>query len=78
MRERLRKKHFRYIGFTINQTGNGIILDQSEYMNKLECAILDPQRVANKDDILTLDEQTNYRQLVGQINWAVQGSRPLK
>lgn len=45
-------------------------------MNKLECPFLDPQRLANKDDILTPDEQTNYRQLVGQINSAVKDSRP--
>ena len=70
---KIEEKHFRYIGSTINQTGNGVILDQSEYINKLECPILGPQRLANKDDIVTPDEQTNYRQLVGQINWVAQG-----
>ena len=30
----------------------------------------------DKHGRLTLEEQTAYRQLIGQINWVVQGSRP--
>ena len=29
-----------------------------------------------KHDVLNSREQTTFRQLVGQLNWAVQGSRP--
>ena len=28
-----------------------------------------------KNELLNAQEQTTYRQLIGQINWAVQGSR---
>ena len=30
----------------------------------------------DKHDLLTLEEQTAYRQLIGQINWVKQRSRP--
>ena len=29
-----------------------------------------------KEDLLTAKEQSTYRQIVGQMNWAVQGTRP--
>ena len=45
-------------------------------MNNINCPVLDPRRIANKADILNSKEQSLYRQIVGQINWAVQGSRP--
>ena len=37
---------------------------------------LDPGRVAEKNEPLNEKEQTMYRKLIGQLNWAVQGSRP--
>ena len=37
---------------------------------------LDPARASSKQDKLQPDEQKVFRQLVGLINWAVQGSRP--
>ena len=37
---------------------------------------IDPKRAQDKQSKLTSEEQTEYRQLIGQINWAVQGTRP--
>ena len=37
---------------------------------------IDPNRAQDKQSSLTSEEQTEYQQLVGQINWAVQGTRP--
>ena len=37
---------------------------------------IDPKRAQDNQSKLTLGEQTEYRQLIGQINWAVQGTRP--
>ena len=37
---------------------------------------LDPGRAGAKNKLLNEQEQTTYRQIVGQLNWAVQGSRP--
>ena len=59
----------------MEQKENGIILDQSDYMYNLNSPTLDPGHTTNKSDILNSEEQSLYRQIVGQINWAVQGSR---
>lgn len=72
----MEEKVFRYIGFKVEQRENGIILDQSDYMYNLNSPTLDPRHTTNKSDILNSEEQSLYRQIVGQINWAVQGSRP--
>lgn len=45
-------------------------------METLTTEVTDPTRALNKRDILGPDEQTIYRKLLGQLNWAVQGSRP--
>ena len=73
---KIEEKNFTYIGFHIHQNENGIILDHSEYMNKIENAKIDPSKASMKDDVLCPSEQTLYRKLIGQINWAVQVSRP--
>ena len=38
--------------------------------------VIYPKRAQDKQSTLTAEEQTEYRQLIGQINWAVQGTRP--
>ena len=73
---KVEEKVFRFIGFKVEQNENDIILDQSNYMYNLNSPVLDPRRIANKAGILNSEEQSVYRQIVGQINWAVQGSRP--
>ena len=67
---------FRYIGFKVKQYENRVILDHSEYIERMKNETVDPKRATDKKEILTTQEQKLYRQLVGQLNWAVQGSRP--
>ena len=55
---------------------NRVILDHSEYIERMKNETVDPKRATDKKEILTTQEQKLYRQLVGQLNWAVQGSRP--
>ena len=38
--------------------------------------ILEPKRASAKNEPFNAQEQTTYRKLIGQLNWAVQGSRP--
>lgn len=45
-------------------------------METLTTEVIDSTRALNKQDILCPDEQTMYRKLLGQLNWAVQDSRP--
>ena len=65
-----------YIGFKVKQYENRVILDHSEYIERMKNETVDPKRATDKKEILTTQEQKLYRQLVGQLNWAVQGSRP--
>ena len=73
---KIEQKNFKYIGFQISQNDGSIILDHSGYMDKIENLTIDPGRASMKHDILNPSEQTLYRKLIGQINWAVQVSRP--
>ena len=68
--------NIRYIGFKVKQYENRVILDHSEYIERMKNETVDPKRATDKKEILTTQEQKLYRQLVGQLNWAVQGSRP--
>jgi len=67
---------FQYIGFRMMQGDYGIRLDHSRYMENLEHTHLEPDRTSQKTNQLTMAEQKLYRNLIGQITWAVQGSRP--
>ena len=73
---KVEENNFNYIGFRIVQESNAIILDQSSYVENMKNKVLDPNRAKDKQSKLTTEEQTEYRQLIGQINWAVQGTRP--
>lgn len=73
---KMEEKTFKYIGFQIQQLSNKITLDHSNYINNMMNVTLDPGRAAEKNELLNEKEQTLYRKLIGQLNWAVQGSRP--
>ena len=73
---KVEERSFNYIGFRIIQESNAIILDQSRYVENMKNKVIDPKRAQDKQSKLTSEEQTEYRQLIGQINWAVQGTRP--
>ena len=60
----------------ITETSSNKSLDSSEINIAKENETVDPKRATDKKEILTTQEQKLYRQLVGQLNWAVQGSRP--
>lgn len=67
---------FRYIGFGIIQNDKEITMDQGKYITDLEGIRIDPGRAKERNSPLTLEEQRQFRSLVGQCNWAAQGTRP--
>ena len=73
---KVEEKTFKYIGFGIQQLPSKIILDHSEYIDKIKNVTIDPKRVSENNEPLNEREQTLFRQIIGQLNWAVQGSRP--
>ena len=61
----MEEKEFRHIGFKVKQLENRIIIDHSEYIDKMKNKTVDPKRASNKQEQLTAQEQNTYRQLVG-------------
>ena len=76
MAGKVEELNFTYIGFKIEQTRDGIQLDHSAYVQKLDSPQIDPVRASQKQCELSNNEQSQYRRLVGQLNWAVQRLRP--
>lgn len=60
--------NFKYIGFQIKQSENGILLDHSAYMDKLDQPQMDPVRASQRQDLLNEHEQSEYRRL----NWSIE------
>ena len=73
---KLVKNSFRYIGFDVSQTKDGVLLDQNKYVDKIEPITVDEKGLQNKDIPLTKSQHTALRSLAGSLNWAVQGTRP--
>ena len=75
---KVEEKTFKYIGFGfgIQQLPSKIILDHSEYIDNIKNVTIDPKRALENNEPLNEREQTLFRQIIGQLNWAVQGYRP--
>ena len=73
---KLENKNFQYVGFHMAQTKEGIMLDQANYLDNLDIPEKSSRRLSRKNDPLSEQEMTEYRSLVGRLNWIVQGTRP--
>ena len=67
---------FSYCGYQIAQSETSISLHQIPYVSSLEVVAWSPEALKDKKRDLTDLEQTDYRSLVGSLNWCVQGSHP--
>lgn len=61
------ENNFDYIGLKIIQEVNSAVLDQSVYVEKIKNKFINPERAQK--------EQTEYKQPIEQLNWAIQGTR---
>ena len=73
---RVEEGNFSYVGFKITQNDQGIVLDQSSYVQGVEMEQIDQGKLAQRGLELSGLEKTGYRSIVGAINWIVRGSRP--
>lgn len=73
---KVEEKSFRYIGFDISQSEEGIEITQDNYVRKLSVPAISAPRSQEKDEHLTAEEETSLRRAVGGLNWCVQGTRP--
>lgn len=73
---KIEEEAFRYIGFDITQTSEGIEISQDDYVSKLSIPSIAACRAKVKTSPLQSDEETVFRSAVGALNWVVQGTRP--
>ena len=69
-------KQFKYVGLNIGQKNGEITLDQIDYIKNIIAIHLSRDRQANKDQPCDDSEATQYRQLVGKLNWVANQTRP--
>ena len=67
---------FRYIGMSIEQCKDGVNIHQNDYYNTLQPIKLHPKRIKDKHEGCTVQENDDYRSLVGQLGWLCSNSRP--
>ncbi len=67
---------FTYTGFHLNQDEEGITLDQSEYVERVNIPTIEAKRLLNLNDDMNENELTLLRQMVGSLNWTVRSTRP--
>ena len=63
-----------YLGLNINQSDEGISMDQKHYIDKLQEVTVKRGRLNN--DLLTQDEKSTLRSLSGQMLWVTNQTRP--
>ena len=67
---------FKFIGMTISQTKEAIKLEQYEYANSIQPVKINPSQNLDKDRQLNEEEVTQYRSLLGKLQWLANISRP--
>lgn len=63
-----------YLGLSINQTESKIIINQNEYINSLQEALIVDSK--DNDRLLNKNEHKEYRRLCGRLNWVSTQTRP--
>ena len=72
---KVEKTNFRYVGFSVMQSTEGIKLSMDEYVENIVLKKIIP---GSDNRPLDKEEKSEYRSLVGRLNWIAQGSRPDK
>ena len=67
---------FKYVGLNLLTTTQGITVDQYKYASTLSPIKISHQRSALKNSLLSDREKTNFRCLLGQLNWLSTQTRP--
>ena len=71
---KIEEQKFKFTGLNIEQTKEGIFVDQIDFIKALEP--ITTKRVANKDEKLNTNEFKSYRGITGQLAWAASNTRP--
>ena len=71
---KVEEQRFRYIGFDVNQTAEGIKISMDDYVEKR--STFQPIKPGEQDRELSKEEKKEFRSVVGMLNWVAQGTRP--
>ena len=69
-------RDFRYVGLNMVSTKEGVMVDQFQYASSLQPICISRGRSTNKHSELSESEKTDYRGLLGQLNWLSTNTRP--
>lgn len=67
---------FKYVGLNIESNNEGITMDQFQYASSLTPINISNQRRVLKSGELSSSEKSEYRSLIGQLNWMATQTRP--
>ena len=67
---------FKYLGLNIESTSDSVMIDQAQYITSLKPISISKQRCTQKSSELSDGEKTEYRALIGQLNWVATHTRP--
>ena len=68
--------NFKYVGFDIIQTEEGIISEQNNYINSIQPIPISPKRKSEKYAELNQEEISELRAVIGQLSWVATSTRP--
>ena len=69
-------KSFKYVGLNFVETKGGCEIDQFQYISTINELQISNERKKNKEDSLTEREKSDFRSVIGQLNWVSTHSRP--
>ena len=67
---------FKYIGINLIQRGNRLTVDQQSYIDSINPVEISSERRSEKEAATSDLEKSQFRSLVGQLNWVATQSRP--
>ena len=69
-------RQFMYTGFYLEQTANGIRIDQNKYVRNVTIPLIDVKQMKDKERDMNQDELSLLRQITGIVNWTARATRP--
>ena len=67
---------FKFLGLNVDQTNKKLIIDQTDYISKIETIKLSSVQKSNENNELTESELFEFRALIGQLSWIAGQTRP--
>ena len=69
-------QHFNYVGLTLTQEGDNVIIKQDDYTSTIEKIEVTTSDKSNRNRTLIAEEVRKLRSTLGQLNWLACTSRP--